>query len=115
MIGRVVTFLDDRIVRDTLSVFEDYIIHKSRNDPKERRSQLILKVFKFWLDMNLPLSRMEEFCVNNMHKIGDCLSHIVMHSTQPKPLYLSFSHKFYLKIIHAFVKSQKTFQHGKYQ
>lgn len=63
--------------------------------------------------MNLPLSKIEEFCVNHMHKIGDCLSHIVMNSNQPKPLYLPFSHKFYLKIIHAFVKSQKTFQYGK--
>jgi len=110
----------ERIARNILSIFEKYVIRSMPEEQTTRtsneemkdnvQSQMILKIFLFWHDMDLPLTLIEEYCLKHLHVIGDSLSYILMQyegDETNRPFHLPFSHKFYLKITQTFVKSIK--------
>ncbi|KAL9653796.1 hypothetical protein ABK040_012857 [Willaertia magna] len=83
------------IMKLIFNLFDKYIINKSDELEEETKFKLIEKLFNFYQSLNLPIFKLEEYCLNNLHFIGDSLYQSLLLNNQDSP---QFSQQFYSKI-----------------
>ncbi|EFC50569.1 hypothetical protein NAEGRDRAFT_77840 [Naegleria gruberi] len=103
----------ENLLKQFYTIFDRYLTNKSNELDEETKLKMLEKLFNFYCSLSLPVSKLEDHCLRNIHIIGDTLSLLLLLPSQNNASgsilkkNLKFSHQFYLKITQSYVRNVK--------